>query len=172
MQQKILLSDINHYSQEQFVEVLGGIFEHSPWVADLAYEQQPFESVARLHRAMLETVERSPEYQRMGLICNHPELAGKEASAGTLTRESTKEQAGAGLDQCSAAELTKLQDLNRSYREKFDFPFIIAVSGLNRWQIIEALEHRIGHTHEKEFDTSIEEIGKIGEIRLAALIQA
>jgi 2-oxo-4-hydroxy-4-carboxy-5-ureidoimidazoline decarboxylase len=119
---------------------------------------------------MLESVEKSPEFQRMALICNHPELAGKEADAGTLTNDSRKEQSGAGLSQCSAEELARLQSLNRAYQEKFEFPFVIAVTGLNKTQIIAALETRLKNSAAIEFDASITEIGKIGKIRLDALI--
>ncbi len=164
------LTSLNQFDRKQFVESLGGIFEHSPWVADMVYENRPFESKAQLHQIMLETVQRSPEFQRMALICNHPELAGKEAAEGTLTNDSRQEQARAGLDQCTAEELANLQSLNRAYRDKFDFPFVIAVSGLNKTQIIDAVQQRLGNSPEVEFDTSIAEIGKIGKIRLNALI--
>ena len=170
MPAKISLATLNQYDREQFVESLGTIFEHSPWVADLAYESHPFESTHHLHQCMLENVKKSPEFQRMALICNHPELAGKEADAGTLTTESLKEQSGAGLNQCTADELAQLQSLNRAYQEKFDFPFVIAVTGLNKTQIIAALEARLKNSIAVEFDTSIAEIGKIGKIRLDALI--
>jgi 2-oxo-4-hydroxy-4-carboxy-5-ureidoimidazoline decarboxylase len=167
---KISIAALNQFDREQFVESLGTIFEHSPWVADLAYECRPFRSVSHLHQSMVETVEKSPEFQRMALICNHPELAGKEADAGTLTTDSLKEQSGAGLNQCTAEELAQLQSLNRTYQEKFEFPFVIAVTGLNKIQIIEALEARLKNSAAVEFDTSIIEIGKIGKIRLDALI--
>jgi 2-oxo-4-hydroxy-4-carboxy-5-ureidoimidazoline decarboxylase len=167
---KISLATLNQYDREQFVESLGSIFEHSPWVADLAYDCRPFDSIQHLHQCMLETVEKSPEFQRMALICNHPELAGKEADAGTLTNDSRKEQSRAGLSQCSAEELTRLQSLNQAYQEKFEFPFVIAVTGLNKTQIIAALETRLKNSAAIEFDASITEIGKIGKIRLDALI--
>ncbi len=167
---KISLSSLNQLDHDQFVESLGGIFEHSPWVADMVYENRPFESKTHLHQIMLETVQRSPEFQRMALICNHPELAGKEAAEGTLTSDSRQEQSRAGLDQCSAEELSQLKLLNRAYRDKFDFPFVIAVTGLDKNQIIDAVERRLENSAEVEFDTSIAEIGKIGMIRLNALI--
>ena len=170
MTSKISLANLNQYDREQFVESLGGIFEHSPWVADLVYENRPFESTSQLHQIMIATVEKSPDFQRMALICNHPELAGKEADAGTLTTHSQQEQSRAGLDQCTAAELAQLQALNQAYRDKFEFPFVIAVTGLNKTQIIEAVEKRLLNTVQVEFDTSIAEIGKIGKIRLDALI--
>ncbi len=170
MSSMISLASLNQLDRDQFVESLGGIFEHSPWVADLVYENRPFESKTQLHQIMLETVQRSPEFQRMALICNHPELAGKEAAEGTLTNDSRQEQSRAGLDQCSREELSQLQSLNRAYRDKFDFPFVIAVTGLNKAQIIEAVEKRLENSMAVEFDTSIAEIGKIGMIRLNALI--
>jgi 2-oxo-4-hydroxy-4-carboxy-5-ureidoimidazoline decarboxylase len=170
MTDKISLPSLNQFDRGQFVESLGGIFEHSPWVADMVYENQPFDSKDQLHQIMLETVQRSPEFQRMALICNHPELAGKEAAEGTLTSDSRQEQSRAGLDQCTADELAQLQSLNRAYREKFDFPFVIAVTGLDKTQIIAAVESRLKNSVNVEFDTSIAEIGKIGMIRLNALI--
>jgi len=170
MTSKISLANLNQYDREQFVESLGGIFEHSPWVADLVYDYLPFNSTAQLHQCMVETVSKSPEFQRMALICSHPELAGKEADAGSLTTESKQEQSRAGLDQCTATELAQLQALNRAYRDKFEFPFVIAVTGLDKAQIIAAVEARLGNPVQVEFDTSIAEIGKIGKIRLDALI--
>jgi len=170
MTSKISIASLNQFDREQFIESLGGIFEHSPWVADLVYENRPFDSKAGLHQTMVEAVKQSPEFQRMALICNHPELAGKEAADGTLTEDSQKEQARAGLDQCTAAELTQLKSLNNSYREKFEFPFIIAVTGLDKTAIIAAIELRLRNSAGDEFETSINEIAKIGMIRLNALI--
>ena len=169
MTQKLSITDINQIPQRQFVETLGSIFEHSPWVAQGAFDLRPFESVDELHATMVGIVDQSSQQQRMTLIRNHPELAGKEASAGTLTTDSLKEQSGAGLDQCSAAELLQLRGFNQTYQEKFEFPFIIAVTGLNRSQIIEALALRVQNTVEVEFVTSLAEIAKIGKIRLDAL---
>ena len=170
MPSKISLTSLNQSDRNQFVESLGGIFERSPWVADLVYESRPFDSRDQLHQIMFETVQQSPEFQRMALICNHPELAGKEAAEGTLTNDSRAEQSRAGLDQCSAEELAQLQSLNLAYRQKFDFPFVIAVTGLDKTQIIAAIESRLNNSVSVEFDTSIAEIGKIGMIRLNALI--
>ena len=170
MPDKLSLTSLNQLDRDQFVESLGGIFEHSPWVADMVYDSRPFESKTQLHQIMLETVRKSPDFQRMALICNHPELAGKEAAEGTLTDDSQQEQSRAGLDQCSAEQLSLLQSLNHAYREKFEFPFVIAVTGLNKSQIIAAVESRLKNSASVEFDTSIAEIGKIGMIRLNALI--
>ena len=106
------------------------------------------------------------------MLCQHPELAGKEAAAGELTDDSAREQAGAGLNQCSAGELALIRSLNRAYREKFGFPFIIAVSGLDKHQVIAAMQSRLDNTDSAEFATALGEVEKIARIRLDALIDA
>lgn len=166
----ISIDEINRSSVERFVELLGGIFEHSPWVPKLVYPDRPFESRVALHRAMTTAVRCAPQVDRMDLLCSHPELAGREASEGTLTDASKGEQAGAGLNQCSVAELAKIGTLNQAYRTKFGFPFIIAVTGLDKHQIITAMETRLENTEDQEFDTAIGEVEKIARIRIDALI--
>ena len=171
MQGPVSLTRLNQLSRDRFIETLGSIYEHSPWVADLVYESLPFDSLEELAQCMFEAVRQSPESQRLQLIRNHPELAGKEASTGSLTTESRREQSGAGLDQCSPDELVQLRALNQRYREKFNFPFVIAVTGLNRAAIIAALEKRLNNSVQVELASSISEIGKIASIRLNALIK-
>lgn len=170
MPKKLSITDINQMPTQQFIESLGSIFEHSPWVAEAAFDLRPFESIAQLHTAMVSIVDQSLPEQRMTLIRNHPELAGEEASAGTLTSDSLKEQSGAGLDQCTAEEFARLNELNLAYQQKFEFPFIIAVTGLNKIGIIEALALRLSNALDVEFNTCLAEINKIGKIRLDALI--
>src|SRR5690606_36677491 len=99
--------------------------------------------------------------EQLALITAHPELAGKEAAAGTLTSDSTSEQRGAGLDQCSPAELQRLRNLNAAYRARFGFPFVIAVKGRNRYQIMDAIEQRLHNEQGVEFDTCLDQIGQI-----------
>jgi 2-oxo-4-hydroxy-4-carboxy-5-ureidoimidazoline decarboxylase len=166
----IRIDEINQSDPTRFVELLGSIFEHSPWVAELVYPDRPFATPHELHQVMAAAVRRAPEVQRMALLCQHPELAGKEAAAGTLTNDSKREQAGAGLNQCTPDELTTIKTLNQAYRAKFDFPFIIAVTGLDKFQIIAAMEIRLGHSLEQELDTAIDEVEKIARIRIDALI--
>jgi 2-oxo-4-hydroxy-4-carboxy-5-ureidoimidazoline decarboxylase len=166
----ISIDEINQSSPARFVELLGAIFEHSPWVAELAYLERPFASRHQLHQVMAAAVKTAPEVQRMALLCQHPELAGREADAGTLTEDSKREQAGAGLNQCTAAELLTIKSHNQAYHAKFEFPFIIAVSGLDKFQIIAAMEDRLGNSSALEFDTAIGEVEKIARIRIDALI--
>ncbi len=166
------IEEINQCNEARFVELLGGVFEHSPWVPELVFSGLPFASRRALHEAMCRTVENSPEVMRMELLCRHPELAGKEASAGTLTDDSKREQAGAGLDQCSVAELATIKSLNQNYSAKFKFPFIIAVTGLDKHQIIAAMQKRLDNSTELEFETALTEVEKIARIRIDALIDA
>lgn len=164
------LAALSDLSQDDFVARLGDIFEHSPWVAERAWSSRPFRSLDELHAAMVTTVDAASEVEQLALICAHPELAGKEAADGTLTRASTGEQKGAGLDQCSAEELARLRKLNVDYRERFGFPFVIAVKGLSRYQIMDTVEERLKNDKATEFRACLREIAKIGRFRLEALL--
>jgi 2-oxo-4-hydroxy-4-carboxy-5-ureidoimidazoline decarboxylase len=157
-------------SRDEFVLALGGIFEHTPWIAERAYAARPFASVEALHRAMMVELVAAPREAKLALIRAHPELAGKEAAAGTMTVDSAGEQASAGLDRCTPEELTRLRDGNKVYRDKFGFPFVMAVKGKSRREILDALSLRTGGTREAEFARCLEEIGKIARLRLDAML--
>ena len=158
--------------QAEFVARFADIFEHSPWIPERAWAARPFASIDALHAAMLAVLDGAGDAEKLGLICAHPELAGKEAAAGTLTAASTGEQRGAGLDQCSAEELARLRSLNAAYRERFGFPFVIAVKGLSRYQILDAIEARLANDRDTEFRTCLAQIGRIARFRLDALAGA
>lgn len=164
------IQDINQLSPAQFVELLGGIFEHSPWVAERACVQRPFALVRDLHQAMADAVMSAPLPMQLALIRAHPELAGKAAVRGELTAESTREQSGAGLSECSADEFATLQKLNASYNAKFGFPFVIAVRGHDRHSIIAHFSRRLESTQEVETQECLEQIIKIGGFRLADVV--
>ena len=166
----LTVADLSQLGQADFVAQLGDIFEHSPWVAERAWSARPFASLDALHAAMVAAVDAAAETEQLALIRAHPDLAGKEAAAGTLTAASTGEQRGAGLDQCSAEELARLRRLNAQYRERFGFPFVIAVKGLSRYQIMDAVEARLAHDRADEFRACLTEIGKIARFRLDALL--
>src|SRR5205823_5310745 len=140
----------NMLDVRRFVATLGGVFEHSPWVAERAYASRPFESIDALHRAMVETVQRASEAEQLALLRAHPELAGKAAIAGELTAESTNEQASAGLGACTPEELAQIDELNRRYNERFGFPFILAVRGLDRRRILNEFARRVEREHDIE----------------------
>ncbi len=167
---KLSLDELNRAAEADFVARLGAIYEHSPWVAEQACAARPFASLDALAGTMAAIVAAAPDARKLALLRAHPELAGKEAEAGTLTDDSKREQAGAGLDACSADELAQIGELNRAYLEKFGFPFIIAVSGLDRHRIIAAMRQRVGNSPADEFATALAEVDKIARIRLAALI--
>jgi len=156
--------------KREFVATLGGIFEHTPWIAERAYERRPFTSIDALHGAMVAVLAAAPREAKLALICAHPELAGREAAAGTMTADSVGEQASAGLDRCSPEELARLRAGNAAYREKFGFPFVMAVKGRSRQEILAALAERTGNTREAEFARCLDEIGKIARLRLDALL--
>lgn len=164
------LAALSALPQAAFVARLGNIFEHSPWIAERAWAASPFASVDVLHGAMLKVLHGASAAEQLALIRAHPELAGTEAAAGTLTAASTGEQQGAGLDQCTAGELQRLRTLNAAYRARFDFPFVIAVKGLSRHQIIAAIETRLNNDAATEFRTCLDEIGKIARFRLDAVL--
>ncbi len=164
------LDHINRIHRSDFVRLLGGIFEHSPWVAELTYVRRPFASADQLHRVMVDVVRQASAERHRELLCSHPELAGKEAAAGSLTDDSKREQAGAGLNQCSSEELNRIKSFNQAYMQKFAFPFIIAVTGLNKFHIMEAMEKRLNNSVADEFTTAIGEVEKIARIRLDALV--
>ncbi|MBB3256597.1 2-oxo-4-hydroxy-4-carboxy-5-ureidoimidazoline decarboxylase [Paraburkholderia bannensis] len=166
------LEQLNTASTDAFVAALSGIFEHSPWVAEAAAQQRPYASIDALHATMSGVVERSGETQKLALINAHPELAGKAAVRGELTVESTREQSGAGLNQCTQEEFDKLQALNRAYREKFGFPFILAVRGYDRHGIIANFESRVNNNRADELRASLDQIYRIARFRLEELIDA
>ena len=163
------LAALSVASRDEFVRALGGIFEHTPWIAERAWTARPFASVDELHRSMLSVLASASREAKLALICAHPELAGKEAAAGTMTTDSVGEQASAGLDRCTPDELARLRAHNQSYRDKFGFPFVMAVKGKSRQEILAALASRIGNTREAEFARCIEEIGRIARLRLDAM---
>ncbi|KIG10452.1 2-oxo-4-hydroxy-4-carboxy-5-ureidoimidazoline decarboxylase [Caballeronia concitans] len=166
------LDQLNAMPADAFVTVLAGIFEHSPWVAEIAAKQRPFASIDALHAAMSKAVETAGDEKQLALINAHPELAGKAAVRGELTAESTREQSGAGLDLCTQEEFDKLQSLNARYREKFGFPFILAVRGYDRHGIIANFEKRVNHDRAEELRTSLDQIYRIARFRLDDLIAA
>ncbi|MFT3735364.1 MAG: 2-oxo-4-hydroxy-4-carboxy-5-ureidoimidazoline decarboxylase [Rhodocyclaceae bacterium] len=152
--------------QDGFVQALEGIFEHSPWVAARAWMQRPFASREALLEALCSAMLSATHDEQLALIRAHPELAGKAAVRGELTAESTREQAGARLDACSPQEFERLQALNSAYGEKFGFPFILAVRGYDRTQIIACFAERLANDVEKEFGEALRQITRIARLRI------
>ncbi|MDP3842605.1 MAG: allantoate amidohydrolase [Oxalobacteraceae bacterium] len=165
------LAQLNACNATTFVALLHGIYEHSPWVAQRAAAQRPFATLAALKLALQDAVSSATEAEQLCLIRAHPELAGTAA----LTAQSNSEQAGAGLQHCSPAELAALQQLNADYQAKFGFPFIVAVKGpdgygLSRQQIIAIFTRRLRNRRADELAECLRQIGRIAELRLTDLL--
>lgn len=154
-----------------FVAAYGDIYEHSPWVAELAWERglgREQDTPAGLAEAMGRALREASPGRQLEVIRAHPDLAGKAAIAGELTDDSSREQAGAGLDQCTPEEMARFERLNAAYRERFGFPFVMAVKGSDRHAILAAFESRLENSPEKERRTAIEQINRIARFRLEA----
>ncbi|MBP1206948.1 N-carbamoyl-L-amino-acid hydrolase [Duganella sp. 1411] len=169
------LSDLNSCDAAAFVECLGGIYEHSPWIPQRAAAQRPFANTTALKLALQGVVSAASLDEQLGLIRAHPELAGKAAVAGQLTAESTSEQAKSGLHLCSAEEFATLHRLNADYNAKFGFPFILAVKGpdgqgLTRRHIIATFTRRLKNQRADEIAECLRQIKRIAEIRLNDLL--
>jgi 2-oxo-4-hydroxy-4-carboxy-5-ureidoimidazoline decarboxylase len=164
--QNLTLSAVNAMSQGDFVQTFGATFEHSPWVAEGAWKARPFASVDALHAAMMNVVRNQPRERQVAFLCAHPELAGKEAQAGTMTDDSVVEQASAGLNALTRAEMEEMVRLNAEYRAKHGFPFCIAVRRNTKDQIFDAMRRRVANDSETELEENLAQIGYITRLRL------
>jgi 2-oxo-4-hydroxy-4-carboxy-5-ureidoimidazoline decarboxylase len=166
------LDEINALGRPAFVKCLGGIVEHSPWIADAAWEKRPFDSVVALHETMIDALMHAPVETQLMVMRMHPELAGMAAIRGEVTAHSKQEQGGAGLTQCSPREFSLLSALNRAYGAKFGFPFIIAVKDLDRTAIIARFAQRLERDRATEFAEALDQIARIARLRLAMLLES
>lgn len=159
--------------KENFIARFGGIFEHSPWIAERAFDQAlpaDRDRAAGLHDALCGVFRTASQVERLGVLRAHPDLAGRLALAGRLTNDSTKEQASAGLDSLTREELARFQELNDTYQRKFGFPFILAVKGRSKGEILTAFQTRIENDSETEFRTACREVERIAILRLQDLV--
>ena len=167
----LTLDQLNAASVAEAAQLLDGLYEHSPWIAQSALNERPFESLAHLKHAMARVVAGAGREAQLALIRAHPELAGKAMVDQTLTTESSHEQRAAGLAHCTPDEFATIQDLNTRYNAKFGFPFILAVrgprgTGLSRQQIIDTFERR-PHGHPNfELQECLHNVHRIVELRL------
>ena len=165
------LAELNEMTRVRFVGVLGEIFEMSPWIAEAAWDQRPFADRGTLLAAMVEIVEASGVAAQTDLLRAHPDLAGKAARVGALTASSTREQAGAGLDRMSDDQYERFHQSNTRYRERFGFPFIIAVKGHDAGSILTAFERRLTNNQDDERVEGLRQVGRIAEIRLESAVR-
>jgi 2-oxo-4-hydroxy-4-carboxy-5-ureidoimidazoline decarboxylase len=172
MKKPFNLGMINSLSREDFVCVIGPIFEDSPWVADATWSKRPFKSLDLLHSALCKTVQSSPEAKQIDLIRAHPDLAGRAAESGSLSSASTSEQESAGLNKLTADEIALFQKHNQSYREKFDFPFVVCARLNKKEAILKGFQSRLKNSRTKEIKTALAEIEKIAYLRLQDMIES
>lgn len=162
---------LNALSRDEFVRLVGPAFEHSPWIAEAAWPKRPFASAEELHRALCQTVTDAGKAAQLALIRAHPDLVGRAALAGTLTRESTNEQASAGLGNLTPEEVGLFQKHNAAYQEKFGFPFVICARRNKKEAILNGFKVRRQNSREQEVKAALAEIFKIAELRLRDLTQ-
>ena len=159
-------------TRPEFVKRFGGVYEHSPWIAEAVYDARlrpVHDGVKALHTVMVEVVETAPRERQLALLRAHPDLAGRLAIRGELTPASTAEQASARFDACTIEEYDRFKALNAEYTGKFGFPFIMAVRGRNRPEILAAFEQRVHNEPDVEFRTALNEVHKIALLRLGDL---
>jgi 2-oxo-4-hydroxy-4-carboxy-5-ureidoimidazoline decarboxylase len=164
------LFEINSLDRPAFTAALGHLFEHSPWVTEETWPRRPFANADALHAALCVTMRAAAPERQLALIRAHPDLAGRLAQQRKLTAESTREQASAGLDQLTDAELAEFTRLNDAYKAKFGFPFVICARLNAKAAILGAMQSRLGNSPETEFTTALGEIEKIARLRLQDLL--
>jgi OHCU decarboxylase len=157
--------------RQAFVARFGGVFEHSPWVAERAWEARPFASADALHGEMMRVVSKASAAERLALVRAHPELAGREAVEGSLTLDSSGEQGRLGFTALKKEEFQRIAEINRRYREKFGFPCIVALRlHAARSSVVAEMERRLGNNAETELAAALEQIGHITRGRLDKLL--
>lgn len=163
---KVSLSYLNSTDQAGFEQVIGQLFEKNRWVAERVFAQRPFPSLDALHQTMSEIISQASPTEQLELILSHPELVGREAVSGTLSDASHNEQAKAGLTNLTPAEIARFNELNKTYRAQFGFPFIICARKHHKSTILAAFQERLPHSREQEIQIALDQITQILEFRL------
>jgi OHCU decarboxylase len=162
------IEELNLLDRAGFVEAVGWLFEHSPWVAERVWDARPFTGLDALHTAMTEQVERATFAERLALLKSHPDLGTRAR----LSPASTEEQAGAGLDSLTPSEFERLHRLNAAYRSRFGFPFLLAVKGSTKQDILKSLQARIESSPEDEFREALRQVYRIARFRLEDVLNS
>ena len=163
-----MFNKIDKLTETEFTEVFGNIFENASWITVKLYKEKPFYNFDNLCKKIISIFEESDNLSKLKILNSHPDLANK-TKIGSLTPDSNKEQANAGLDQCTEKEFNEFKNLNLEYKKKFGFPFIIAVKGRNKLEILENFKKRILSDRQIEFDEAIKQVKQIANLRLDEL---
>ena len=170
--QHLTLQAINTLDQDDFVKSLSVLFEGPPWIVEQAWHTRPFTNLEHLHQALCAVMYNAPVDQQVALLRAHPDLVGRAALAGTLTPASTNEQAAAGLDRLSPAEVATFNQLNQAYRDRFDFPFVICARENKKKSILAGFDARLHNSREQEIKIALGEVARICWLRLYDLVGA
>jgi OHCU decarboxylase len=162
------IDELNAMDQASFVAAIGWVFEHSPWVAERTWAARPFANLDVLNAAMAEQVECATPAECLELLLTHPDLGTRAR----LSEASTNEQSGAGLDSLTPVEFEELQRLNAAYRARFGFPFLLAVKGSTKHDVLRALQARMEATPEDEYREALRQVYRIARFRLEGLIES
>ena len=157
----------NKLNKSEFLSTFGNVFEKTEWIAEKCYNSKPYNNVQELVNKMMETFENSIKEKHLEILNSHPDLAVKKK----LTRESENEQANANLNQCTNEEFEEFNRLNEKYKKKFGFPFIIAVKGKNKNEILKIFRQRITNNINLEFEEAKKQVKKIATFRLSEIIK-
>ena len=162
-----MINKINKLTKSEFVKVFANIFEKAGWIAEELYKQKPFKDFDELSSKMMNIFEISSKEKKLKILNEHPNL-GDKTKISLLTPDSLKEQKSVGLDQCTKEEFTEFNKLNDDYK-KFGFPFILAVKGKNKIEILNNFRKRINSDPQVEFEEAIKQVKKIASLRLKSL---
>ncbi|XP_076027408.1 2-oxo-4-hydroxy-4-carboxy-5-ureidoimidazoline decarboxylase [Genypterus blacodes] len=160
----------NALPYEDFVAIFGNVVENCPIITAAVWSRRPFANLTALEESISEFIDALPQSGKEGILRCHPDLAGRDLQGGTLTRESRQEQAGAGLDALSSTEVSHMARLNREYKERFGFPFVICARMNDKETMVRQLSERLGNEHAVERGRGIEEVKKICHLRLQGLL--
>lgn len=161
------LAELNTRDRDGFVDALGWVFEDSPWIAARAWERRPFASLDALHMAMVHVVQQASSHEQLALLRAHPDLGTRVR----MSNASSGEQRGAGLDRLTPGEYERLQRLNDEYRRRFTFPFLFAVRGSTKEDVLAALDARVGRSRDEELGEALRQVCRIARFRLEDVIR-
>ena len=164
------IDKINKSSQSEFIKIFDNIFEKAKWIAEKLYNQKPFSDFEELSSKILNIFETATKEKQLKILNSHPDLADK-TKIGSLTTESWEEQSNAGLDQCSEEEFIEFKNLNEKYKKKFGFPFIYAVKGKSKMEILSNFRRRISYDIKDEFIEAKKQVKKIASLRLSEVLK-
>jgi len=162
----VTVAELNSLDRPAFVEAIGRVFEHSPWVAERAWDSRPFADPDALHAALTGQVDRAADAERLVLLRAHPDLGARAR----MSDASTIEQAGAGLDSLTDDEYERLRTLTAAYRRRFGFPFLLAVKGKSKHEIFRALQARMESLPEEEYREALQQVYRIARFRLETIV--